>query len=226
MTFLSFYLFLVVVVIMMFYNDNVDLLYEGMAPMLTSCFTNKSDTQFTHLILCACLSYICVVSEYLGEFMSQEENNRRKEKCYKRDVTVLDKLYTYTLLRDLCPNDRTSFRVHDGKSKLSTIDATRVGNCSRYISHSCNPNLVAVQIIRPEKPPRIVFIAKRDIQRGEQLTIDYNPEEGANNTLHENESLLDDYNPMWKRQARHRDKDALICYCGDRNCRKIVYFAA
>ena len=153
--------------------------------------------------------------------MSSKENNRRKENSYKHDKTVHDKHYTFSLLKDFCPEDKTSFRLDDGKSKLSTIDATRVGNCSRFISHSCDPNLVAVQIIRPGKPPRIIFIAKRNIKCAEQLTIDYNPEYA--NGSRDNEDL--NYIPEWKRMANLRESDAMICHCGSENCRKIVRFS-
>jgi len=56
------------------------------------------------------------------------------------------------------------------------IDAMAFGNVSRFINHSCNPNLENYQIfvddLNPHKP-RIAFFAKRDIKKGEEISFDY-----------------------------------------------------
>ena len=48
------------------------------------------------------------------------------------------------------------------------IDATRTGRGFRYINHSCDPNT----FMRCTKD-RAEFYARRDIARGEELTVDY-----------------------------------------------------
>ncbi|EPB74700.1 SET domain protein, partial [Ancylostoma ceylanicum] len=56
------------------------------------------------------------------------------------------------------------------------IDATKKGNCSRFMNHSCEPNAVCEKWYVPKTPcaiDRIGFFAKRDIELGEEITFDY-----------------------------------------------------
>lgn len=54
-------------------------------------------------------------------------------------------------------------------SAESVIDATHKGNISRFINHSCDPTCMA----RILDGRRIIMYARRDIQRGEEITYDY-----------------------------------------------------
>ena len=56
-----------------------------------------------------------------------------------------------------------------------SLDGSRGGNGTHYINHSCEPNAF-MQILYGH----ILFIALRDIQAGEEITIDYE------STLHSN----------------------------------------
>ena len=58
-----------------------------------------------------------------------------------------------------------------------------------YLNHSCNPN----SGIRD----KVVIVAMRDIERGEEITLDYS---------------ITEADPYWK----------MKCKCGNRNCRKII----
>ena len=49
-----------------------------------------------------------------------------------------------------------------------TIDGSVGGSGAQYINHSCEPNLVA-RIVKGH----IIYVALRDIKRGEELTLDY-----------------------------------------------------
>lgn len=49
------------------------------------------------------------------------------------------------------------------------VDATHKGNISRFINHSCDPTCMA----RILDGRRIIMYARRDIQRGEEITYDY-----------------------------------------------------
>jgi uncharacterized protein len=70
-----------------------------------------------------------------------------------------------------------------GRSKLRicaidnrwSLDGSRNGNGTHYINHSCEPNAY-MQILYGH----ILFIALRDIEPGEEITIDYQ------STLHSN----------------------------------------
>lgn len=56
------------------------------------------------------------------------------------------------------------------------VDPTRYGNISRFFNHSCFENLLPLQFLtshRNKKRVSIGFVACRDIQPGDELTIDY-----------------------------------------------------
>jgi len=71
-----------------------------------------------------------------------------------------------------------------------TIDGSVGGSGAEYINHCCEPNLVA-RIIKGH----ILYMSKKDIRRGEELTIDY-------------------------RFAKNVDR--VVCRCGAPNCRGTI----
>jgi hypothetical protein len=52
------------------------------------------------------------------------------------------------------------------------IDAEKMGNFTRFINHSTNPNL-SLQSVYWRGMPRMIFIALKEIEEGTQLTFDY-----------------------------------------------------
>lgn len=50
-----------------------------------------------------------------------------------------------------------------------TIDGSRRWNKARYVNHSCRPNAEAIE----RRGPIIVYVARRRIQSGEEITVDY-----------------------------------------------------
>lgn len=87
-------------------------------------------------------------------------------------------------------------RAHRSKLRICAInnrwslDGSRGGNGTHYINHSCQPN--AYMKI---SYGHILFIALRDIEPGEEITIDYE------STLHD---------------------DSKRCSCGAHNCRGTI----
>ncbi|CDF36889.1 unnamed protein product [Chondrus crispus] len=53
------------------------------------------------------------------------------------------------------------------------VDATMRGNAARYINHSCAPNCFSKTITTENDQKVVVIFAKRTIQRGEELSYDY-----------------------------------------------------
>ncbi|KAL4314282.1 histone-lysine N-methyltransferase SUVR5 isoform X1 [Arachis ipaensis] len=106
------------------------------------------------------------VCEYIGEVLDvQEAHNRRKrygtEHCS----------YFYDI--DDHVNDMS--RLIEGQAHY-IIDATKYGNVSRFINHSCSPNLVNHQVLVESmdcERAHIGLYASRDIALGEELTHDY-----------------------------------------------------
>ncbi|KAG9510228.1 Histone-lysine N-methyltransferase trr [Fragariocoptes setiger] len=74
------------------------------------------------------------------------------------------------------------------------IDATESGGLARYINHSCNPNCVA-ETVEIDRERKILIIASRDIEQGEELGYNYN-------------------------LAPEDDQHKILCLCGAQNCRK------
>uniref|UniRef100_A0A914Y5C7 Histone-lysine N-methyltransferase n=1 Tax=Panagrolaimus superbus TaxID=310955 RepID=A0A914Y5C7_9BILA len=91
----------------------------------------------------------------------------------------------------------------DGET-VFVVDATEEGNASRFINHSCDPNLevVLVKGLHNHKDfARVTFFSVREIQAGEELTFNY--------FKHKLDlSLVDKTTPK--------------CYCGYELCRKYL----
>lgn len=80
------------------------------------------------------------------------------------------------------------------------VDALNYGNEARWVNHSCDPNLkvFGVLIDRFVDYETLAFFAMKDIQVGEELTIDY--------YAHVHEQLV----------------EGVPCHCGSKNCRKFL----
>ncbi|WKX89759.1 hypothetical protein Q1695_008979 [Nippostrongylus brasiliensis] len=114
------------------------------------------------------------IIEYVGEVVSSEEFAKRLKR-YGRD-----------------PNHTHHYMFEIGSM---IIDATKKGNCSRFMNHSCEPNAVCEKWYVPRTPcaiDRIGFFAKRDIELGEEITFDY--------------------------QFENYGREAQRCFCGASSC--------
>uniref|UniRef100_A0AC35GA79 SET domain-containing protein n=1 Tax=Panagrolaimus sp. PS1159 TaxID=55785 RepID=A0AC35GA79_9BILA len=75
---------------------------------------------------------------------------------------------------ELADSDYT-YRIESVVSKREVeIDGTRRSNIARFFNHSCNPNMkTKTAYFGPNRYPYPVFLAKRTIEKNEELTIDY-----------------------------------------------------
>jgi [histone H3]-lysine36 N-trimethyltransferase len=62
--------------------------------------------------------------------------------------------------------------LHGSIDEIQVIDATRKGNISRYINHSCNPN-AETQKWFVDGFTRVGFFTTREVQPGEEISFDY-----------------------------------------------------
>ncbi|KAI5886385.1 SET domain-containing protein [Schizophyllum commune H4-8] len=93
-----------------------------------------------------------------------------------------------------------------------TVNAWMTGNWSRFLNHSCEPNLdtyhVVWDTVPEENRPYIAFVANTDICAGLELTLDYHPELAHND------------GGQAKKKRKKVAEDAMIeCDCGSTNCR-------
>jgi len=158
------------------------------------------------------------VVEYCGEIITKKEGDRRGEKYDSVNCNYLFDLNKHAEIESIDQASNTITLNIDGVcetrkiSKLKdiaknfplVIDAFFYGNHSRFVNHSCDPNMVAIAVHTENRNillPRIIYFALRDIQPGEELTIDYNcaPLKDLKNT------------------------DQLVCLCGAASCRGYVY---
>ncbi|KAK0404713.1 hypothetical protein QR680_017593 [Steinernema hermaphroditum] len=89
-----------------------------------------------------------------------------------------------------------------------TIDAENRGNEARFVNHSCEPNLTCKGVVvdfRSFAIPRMAYFALRDIEIGEELTIDYFPR-----------------GKEWSKFSGSGRLNAPKCLCGASKCRKTL----
>ena len=99
------------------------------------------------------------VASYCGELLSTTEARGRRS-CY--DQQGLNFL--------LVVRETIAMR---GLVLKMMVDATSYGNETRFINHSCDPNL-ELHLVRVDAMiPHVCFFARRPIHAGEELTFDY-----------------------------------------------------
>lgn len=89
--------------------------------------------------------------EYVGEVLNTEQFEQRVEEY---------------------SNDKNRHYYFMALKSDAIIDATRKGNVSRFINHSCDPN-AETQKWTVNGELRIGFFSKREIMKGDEITFDY-----------------------------------------------------
>ncbi|XP_026408960.1 histone-lysine N-methyltransferase, H3 lysine-9 specific SUVH5-like [Papaver somniferum] len=147
-------------------------------------------------------SFIC---EYTGEVLSEKEADQRTGNDeYLYDLGRI-KSSNQTLCDDLQSTSISEENVEDEEGL--TIDARGYGNVSRFINHSCSPNVVAQNVLYDhddKRMPHIMLFSADNIPPLQELTYDYNYTLGS---VHDSEGNL-------------KIKE---CYCGSTECRKRMY---
>lgn len=98
------------------------------------------------------------VIEYVGEVITNVEADRRGKEYDVEGITYLFDL-----------------DYHETDNPM-TVDATRFGNVSHFINHSCAPNLQVFNVFIDNMDlslPRIALFARKNININEELTFDY-----------------------------------------------------
>jgi len=158
------------------------------------------------------------VVEYVGEMITSEEAEVRGKKYDAEGRTYLFDL---------------DFNL--GEENLYTVDAAFCGNLSRFINHSCDPNLnifsVYINNLDPNMPQLCLF-AKRDIQKFEQVTFDYCQSTGKAEADIETPLLTPSKRVQVSGSSSQKDSEVVReeelqpkteCRCGAANCRKVLF---
>lgn len=116
-------------------------------------------------------TFIC---EYVGEIIKRPEMIKRVQQ--KDGRFMLD------------------IRTENGKL-VAHIDSNKMGNCSRMINHSCNPNSSFDNWLA-EFLPRVAVYSIKDISKDEEICVYYGV----------------------------KSEDGDECHCGAQNCQKILPF--
>lgn len=130
------------------------------------------------------------VTEYVGEVITKRFGDIRGQ-----HYDMAGSSYLFDM------NDPTEEeQTQDDNFHPFCIDATFYGNESRFVNHSCDPNLrtFSLQVDSDSQTfHSIGMFAKRKIQAGEELTIDY----------------------QWDENHLDYIDNDVICLCGTSECR-------
>ncbi|KAI3848716.1 hypothetical protein MKX03_025090 [Papaver bracteatum] len=147
-------------------------------------------------------SFIC---EYTGELLSEKEAEQRTGNDEYLYDLERSKSSNQTMGDDLQSTSISEENVEDEEGL--TIDAREYGNVSRFINHSCSPNLVTQNVLYDhddKRMPHIMLFAADNIPPLQELTYDYNYELGS---VHDSTGNI-------------KIKE---CYCGSIECKKRMY---
>ncbi|KAI1825290.1 SET domain-containing protein [Xylaria intraflava] len=144
------------------------------------------------------------VDKYTGEIITGKEANRRRAKSHiaqRKDVYLfaLDKF-----------SDPDSFDDRLRGAPLE-VDGEYFAGPTRFINHSCEPNLRIFARVGDHADKHIhdlAFFAIKDIPRGEELTFDY--VDGVDDSVKDALDL-------------GKQKDMTRCLCGSRKCRGFLW---
>ncbi|XP_078588015.1 histone-lysine N-methyltransferase SETDB1-like isoform X3 [Branchiostoma floridae x Branchiostoma japonicum] len=128
---------------------------------------------------------------------SSDKGKKKKEKDQLEvPAPVLDD--TQQPVAVLQPSPDRSTRKYFGEEHCYVMDAKVIGNCGRYLNHSCSPNLFVQNVFvdtHDLRFPWVAFFSSKRIRGGTELTWDYNYQVGS------------------------VAGKVLYCYCGSEECR-------
>ncbi|RLN97309.1 hypothetical protein BBJ28_00021000 [Nothophytophthora sp. Chile5] len=106
------------------------------------------------------------VGQYTGELISSSEARRRYQNRYDRE----ERNYVLALREHVARQDVVALRFDVVRTN---VDASSCGSVTRFINHSCAPNLEVAAVRVDSYVPRLELFASKPIQRGEELSFDY-----------------------------------------------------
>lgn len=156
------------------------------------------------------------IDKYVGEVITPEEADHRRElsRRGRNEKYGIKDLYLFGL--DKFRNDESLDERLRGDP--FEIDGEFQGGTTRFINHSCSPNLRTVVIVTDSANKQlheVGFFALEDINRGTEFTFDYQAEDGSDVALAELNKK--------KEQRQRENKFWQECQCGSKNCRGYLW---
>ena len=143
------------------------------------------------------------VSLYLGEVLTNEEAERRNDDAMKMGLSYLFDLDAHIVI----PADQDELSIGmDNDCDTYAVDGRDCGTVSRFINHSCSPNLRSVAVVSGRRDMKVYDLAlftQRTVQPWEELTFSYSHGTSP--------PTLDDTVKKWP------------CYCEAEGCRKWLF---
>lgn len=150
------------------------------------------------------------VCRYVGEVITSEEAEKRG-----KEYDALGRTYLFDL-------------DYNSSDDPYTVDATKLGNLSHFINHSCEPNLgvwaVWADCLDPNLPMLALF-ALRDIEKGEELSFNYMARNSESKENDEKLASPGKNRPRLDLQGSPQSTLAprTICKCNADACRKYLF---
>src|SRR5271168_3151816 len=145
------------------------------------------------------------IDKYVGEIITSEEADRRRAES---DVAQRKDVYLFALDKFSDP-DSMDPRLSGPPFE---VDGEFFSGPTRFINHSCDPNLRSFARVGDHADKHIhdlALFAIKDVPAGEELTFDYVDGE-------ETDLVEDSHDPSKK-------KDMTKCLCGSKNCRGFLW---
>ncbi|GAB7325036.1 hypothetical protein MBLNU13_g09137t2 [Cladosporium sp. NU13] len=147
------------------------------------------------------------IDVYLGEVLTNEETSRREDEADSEKGS-----YLYSL--DKFIEDDPTLTAEN----CYVVDGQYMGNATRFINHSCEPNCRQYTVSYNKYDLRVynlAFFAYEDIPAGTELTFDYmdKDEEEEEDVLRKREEAMND----------PANEDKRPCNCGASKCRGYLW---
>ncbi|VFQ87090.1 unnamed protein product [Cuscuta campestris] len=151
------------------------------------------------------------ICEYIGRLMKTDQVDPKTDTSYVFDIDCLQTMKGLDgrerRLREVTLPDHVESDSEKASAPEFCIDGFSCGNVSRFINHSCQPNLFVQCVLSNHhdiKLARVVLVAADNIPPLQELSYDYGYELNS----------VTDADGEIKR---------LDCYCGAAECRKRLY---
>ena len=158
------------------------------------------------------------IDTYRGEIITNEEADQREEAARAAsDKTTIQGMEVDNFSKDSYLFELDKFAEYIEEGEAYVVDGQYKGGPTRFLNHSCNPNLRQFTVSFSRGNPKVydlAFFAREDIPAFTELTFDYHD-------LDEPDEDLDE--DGLENVQREKGIRATTCQCGEENCRGYLW---